>query len=177
MITEILNNILSIFQGYEKLVLAILLTIAPITELRAGLPLAMNYAFETGVPVLLIFFLIVLVNILMIFVLFFFLDHLHEFMVHHIKSYRKIFNHWFNKARKKADKLEAKHGTVGFLALMLFVAVPLPGTGAWTGCLVAWLLGLERKRSILAISAGVFIAGLIIFLGIISGRSLFLNFL
>ena len=50
----------------------------------------------------------------------------------------------------------------GYLALTLFVAVPVPGTGAWTGTLVAWVLGLDRWKSIGAISLGVVIAGLII---------------
>ena len=54
---------------------------------------------------------------------------------------------------------------MGFLALVLFVAVPLPGTGAWTGCLASWLLGLERKKSILAIACGVLIAGIYVLLG------------
>ena len=160
-----------IFEGYEKLIAAILFTIAPITELRVGLPLAMDYAFESGVPVLLIFFLIILVNVLLIFALFFFLDKLHHLFMN-LKSYRSVFIHLFRRMRKKADKLEKKHGEVGFLALMLFVAVPLPGTGAWTGCLVSWILGLDRKKSILAISAGVLIAGLIIFIGIMSTRQL-----
>ena len=56
---------------------------------------------------------------------------------------------------------------------MLFVAVPLPGTGAWSGCLVSWLLGLDRKKSILAISLGVIIAGLIILFASLGVFSLF----
>jgi uncharacterized membrane protein len=59
------------------------------------------------------------------------------------------------------------------LALTLFVAVPLPVTGAWSGCLVAWTLGLDRKKSILAISLGVVIAGLIVFFGTIGFMNLF----
>ena len=66
------------------------------------------------------------------------------------------------RIRRKADKLEKKMDNWGFLALALFVAVPLPGTGAWTGTLVAWVLGLERWKSFLAIALGVTIAGLII---------------
>ena len=59
------------------------------------------------------------------------------------------------------------------MALVLFVAVPLPGTGAWTGCLLSWLLDLDRKKSILAISIGVLIAGLFILFGTLG----FLNLL
>ena len=81
-----------------------------------------------------------------------------------IKIYEKLFNIYLNKTRKKIDKFEKTYSTYGFLALTIFVAIPLPATGAWTGCLIAWLLGLERKRSILAISLGVFIAGLLVLL-------------
>ena len=55
---------------------------------------------------------------------------------------------------------------------MLFVAVPLPGSGAWTGCLLAVLLGLDKKKSFLAALAGVFIAGIIMLIfsyGILKG--------
>ena len=61
-----------------------------------------------------------------------------------------------------------------FIALVLFVAVPLPGTGAWSGSLVSWVLGLDRGKSILAIALGVLIAGLLIFLGMFGFISFFL---
>ena len=63
--------------------------------------------------------------------------------------------------QKKVDKFEKKYNTTGFLALMIFVAIPLPGTGAWTGCLISWFLDLDRKKSLLYISLGVLIAGII----------------
>jgi len=74
--------------------------------------------------------------------------------------------------QKKIDKFERKYQKIGFLALMLLVAIPLPGTGAWTGCIISWVLGLERKKSIMAISAGVMIAGVLILLGML-GFTLF----
>jgi uncharacterized membrane protein len=165
--------ILEIFNNYKKLIFALFLTIAPITELRVGLPLAMDYAFEAGIPVFPVFFIIVLMNILLIFFLFFFLDKIHYLLLS-LRCYRRGFDYLFKNMRKKADKLEKRHNKIGFFALMLFVAVPLPGTGAWTGCLVSWILGLERKKSIMAIAAGVMIAGLIIFTGTLGARQLIL---
>ncbi len=62
-----------------------------------------------------------------------------------------------NKVMKKSKQIEK----YGYFGLFLFVAIPLPGTGAWTGSLLAVLLGLNRKKSLLAIFLGVLTAGLI----------------
>jgi uncharacterized membrane protein len=155
-----------------RLLWAIILTIMPVTELRVGLPVAILYAIDQNIPILLIFSLIVLLNILIIFFIFYFLDHLHHIFLK-FGPYRKLFEKYIGKFQKKVDKFEKKYETLGFLALVLFVAVPLPGTGAWTGCLLSWLIGLDRKKSILAISIGVLIAGLFILFGTLG----FLNFL
>jgi len=144
-----------------KLISALVLTIMPVTELRVGLPLAISYAIENNISVFLIFSLIVLLNILLIFFIFYFLDHFHKLFLNW-NFYRRCFEKYLKKFQKKVDRFEIKYKTRGFLALVLFVAVPLPGTGAWTGCLVAWLLDLDRKKSILAIALGVLIAGLIL---------------
>ena len=157
---------------FSKLIYAILLTIAPITELRVGLPLALSYGVENNLPLILIFINIVLINILMIFFIFFLLDNIHKYLMK-ISLYRRLFNVYIKRFQKKVDKFERKYESMGFIALVLFVAVPLPGTGAWTGSLLAWLLELDRKKSILAISLGVFIAGLLIFLGTLGFLYLF----
>ena len=154
-----------------KLIYALVLTILPITELRVGLPLAILYALENNIPVFLIFILIVLLNILLIFFVFYFLDNLHKLFMNW-KFYRRCFEKYMKRFQRKVDKFEKRRESLGFFALVLFVAVPLPGTGAWSGCLVAWLLGLNRKKSILSIGVGVLIAGLLILLGTLG----FLNF-
>jgi len=82
-----------------------------------------------------------------------------------IKLYQKLFDLYLRRLQKRINKFELRYSAQGFLALALFVAVPLPGTGAWSGCLLAWLLGLERKNSILAISIGVVAAGILILIG------------
>lgn len=147
-----------------RLIYALILTILPITELRAGLPLAIIYALENNIPVISVFITIVLLNILLVFFVFYFLDNIHSLLMK-IKIYNKIFNAYVKKIQKRTDKFEKKYSSIGFLALVLFVAVPLPGTGAWSGCLLSWLLDLKRKRSVLAISIGIFIAGIIILFG------------
>ena len=146
-----------------RLFYALILTLMPVTELRVGLPVAIFYALDNNIPIALIFALIVLINILLIFLIFYFLDNLH-YVLMDLKFYKKFFELHLRKFQKKVDKFERRYEAFGFLALVLFVAIPLPGTGAWTGCLAAWLLGLERKKSILSISLGILIAGLLVLL-------------
>lgn len=155
-----------------KLIYAIILTVMPVTELRAGLPLAISYAIDEGIPIIFIFSLIILLNILVIFFIFYFLDNLHKIFMNW-EWYKRLFGAYLKKFQKKVDKFEEKYKSKGFFALCLFVAVPLPGTGAWTGCFISWILGLNRKKSILAISSGVIIAGIIILFGTLG----FINFL
>jgi len=147
-----------------KIIYALILTILPVSELRIGLPLALTYAFEESIPIILIFSIVVLLNILLVFFVFYFLDNLHKILME-VKIYQRFFRFYLRKIQGKIDKFEKRYASQGFIALAIFVAVPLPGTGAWSGCLVAWLLGLERKKSILAISTGVFVAGVLILLG------------
>jgi len=155
-----------------KIIYALILTLLPISELRLGLPMALSYAKEEGISITLVFSLVVLLNILLIFFIFYFLEKIHSFLLN-IKIYRKFFDFYLRSLQKRIDKFEARYSSQGFLALALFVAVPLPGTGAWSGCLVAWLLGLERKKSILAISIGVAVAGILILLGTLGAFKLF----
>jgi uncharacterized membrane protein len=147
-----------------RIIYAIILSMLPISELRGGLPLAIVYANEHNIPVALVFSLIVLANILVIFFVFYFLDRFHHLFLR-IKIYKKFFEFYINKIQKKLDKFEKKYSSIGFLALTLFVAIPLPATGAWSGCLIAWLLDLDRKKSILSISLGVVIAGVLVLIG------------
>ena len=146
---------------------ALILTVLPITELRVGLPLAIIYAVDNQIPISLIFSLVVILNILVIFFIFYFLDNIHHLLLKN-STYQKMFGSFLKRFQRKIDKFEKRYEAIGFFALATFVAVPLPGTGAWTGCLLAWIFGLDRKESILSISIGVFVAGLIILLGTLS---------
>jgi len=149
-----------------QFIIAILLSMAPVIELRGGMPIAIHYALTHNISILLTFFLIVLANIVVIFIIFFFLDFLHEKFLK-FRAYKRFSDFYLSKVRRKADNVEKKMGNWGFFALAIFVGIPLPGTGAWTGTIIAWLLGLERKRSILSIALGVLIAGILVFLATI----------
>jgi uncharacterized membrane protein len=78
----------------------------------------------------------------------------------------KFFTWCYNKGEKGGEKLKAKAGKGLFIALMLFVGIPLPGTGAWTGTLAASLLDMGFKKSVLACMGGVLLAGVI--MGVLS---------
>ena len=73
----------------------------------------------------------------------------------------KFFTFCLEKGEKGGKKLQAKAGRGLFVALMLFVGIPLPGTGAWTGTLAASMLDMDFKKSIIAVMLGVVIAGVI----------------
>ena len=73
----------------------------------------------------------------------------------------RFFSFCLEKGEKGGRKLEAKAGNGMFVALLLFVGIPLPGTGAWTGTLAASLLDMDFKSSVLAVMLGVILAGLI----------------
>ena len=78
-----------------------------------------------------------------------------------IKLFSKISNFMFEKAEKNREKIN-KYATWG---LFLFVAIPIPGTGAWTGALVASLFDMDKKKAALSIFSGVITAGLIMTFG------------
>jgi len=73
----------------------------------------------------------------------------------------KFFTFCLEKGEKGGNKLQEKAGHGLFIALMLFVGIPLPGTGAWTGTLAASLLDMDFRQTVLAVTAGVLIAGII----------------
>ena len=77
----------------------------------------------------------------------------------------KFFKFCLEKGENGGKKLEAKAGKGLYWALFLFVGIPLPGTGAWTGTLAASLLDMDFKKSVIAVMAGVILAGIIMGLG------------
>jgi len=146
-----------------QILIGLLLTVLPISELRVGLPVIVEYAVRNGVSVWPYFLMVLVLNVLLILLIFMFFDFFHEIFMR-MKWYRAVVGPTLERLQRKVDKLERRMDKWGYLALMLFVAVPLPGTGAWTGTIVAWIMGLDRLKSFVAIAAGVIIAGLIILL-------------
>ena len=78
----------------------------------------------------------------------------------------KLFRFFLDKGSRAGEKLVAKTGKGGlFMALLLFVGIPIPGTGAWTGTLAASFLNMGLKATALAVSLGVVLAGIIMAIG------------
>ena len=86
----------------------------------------------------------------------------------------RFFSFCLEKGEKGGRKLEAKAGNGMFVALMLFVGIPLPGTGAWTGTLAASILDMDFKSTVAAVMLGVLLAGMIMMIVSLAGVSIFL---
>jgi len=149
-----------------NLLKVIILSILPVSELRGGIPLGM----VLGLSPTIVFVAATLSNLLAIPIAYFFLDNIHSRLLRYGK-YRRFFDNYIHKKR---ERIESKIGTSAeFFALLIFVAVPLPGTGAWTGSILAWFFNVKRKKAYFAISLGVIIAGIIVTLASLGLIALF----
>ena len=150
----------------NPLIYAIILSILPISELRGGIP----FAIANGVDPWTAFFVCVIANILIIPVLFLFLDYLHKHFMK-IGIYRKVVDGAIRRGRRK---MERHIGTKWeFIILFLFVGIPAPVTGGYTGTLISWVFKLKRRKSYLAIFCGIAMAGVLMTLASIGIFSLF----
>lgn len=155
----------------EQYLIPFFLSMTPIGELRAGIPAGI----ALGAHPVFIYIVAVLGNLLVIPIVFFFLNYFHiHFM--RIRYYRAFFRRYIERNRAR---IEEKIGTkYEFLALMLFVGIPLPITGAYTGSVLAWFFGVEKKTAYPALIGGVFLSGLItlgVTLSAIQGYSILVN--
>ncbi|WP_195563617.1 COG2426 family protein [Streptococcus rubneri] len=138
-------------------IITFLISMIPLVELRGAVP----YAISSGIPLWQALLIGVVGNMLPVPIIFFFARHILEW-----GKEKPIIGNFFtwclNKGHRGGQKLEEAAGDKGiFWALLLFVGIPLPGTGAWTGTLAASILDWDFKRSVLAVMLGVILAGLI----------------
>ena len=140
--------------SFHTILYTILFTFIPIFELRGALP----YAYFNDIPLWLAYLITVPVNALVAPLGFFFLNTFHN-VFYRWNFYKKIFDASVLRARKR---IEPKIKKSGYWGLMIFVMIPLPITGAYTGTLGAWVLGLNPKKTFLAVLGGVIISGIIV---------------
>jgi len=143
-----------------------LLSMLPISELRGGIPLGL----ALGIKPLTVFMVAVISNLLVIPIIFLFFDNIHLHLLKYEK-YKKFFDDYIHKKRKK---IESKIGTKAeFIALLIFIAIPIPGTGVWTGSILAWFFNVKRSKAYLAASLGVLMAGVLVMLASLGLIALF----
>ncbi|MBP1584133.1 MAG: small multi-drug export protein [Lachnospiraceae bacterium] len=138
----------------------------PLIELRGAIPIA--YWFRgmnpDGFNIVLGYVIIAIGNMLPVPIIFFFARKVLEWGKDK-PVIGKFFTFCLEKGHKGGQKLQAKAGRGLFVALLLFVGIPLPGTGAWTGTLAASILDMKFKESITAVMLGVALAGVIMGVG------------
>ena len=142
--------------NFTEIIKIFLTAMTPIGELRASIPLGLSILHQ---PWLLVFVVSVIGNMIPpVFILWLF-PKISRWLMSHSKQMNRFLTWLFERTRKKTyDKIE-KYGD---LALIIFVAIPLPNTGAWTGTLAAWLFGIPMKRALPNVFYGVLIAGVIV---------------
>ena len=162
MAEKIVNIIVGAFASvmsipFIKEIIVFFISMCPILELRGGLIAASLLNMNPWVSYL----ICMIGNIIPIPLILWLINKILDFMR---KSKNKKLNGIVKWLDKKVDKHKGQIEKYGYLGLILFVGIPLPGTGAWTGCLIASVLEMDRKKSFIAALIGVFIASVIMML-------------
>ena len=147
----------------KKIILVFLISMVPVVELRGALPYALGPWMGQPLPLLQAYLICIIGNMLPVPLIYLFARKLLE-RGKDKPLIGKPFTWCLEKGKKGGEALQKKAGQGLFLALMLFVGIPLPGTGAWTGTLAASILDMEFKESVLAVMFGVLLAGIIMLL-------------
>jgi len=135
----------------NDLLLVIVASASPISELRGGIPLGIGLGFEPAFT----YAVAVTTNILVYFPARLVLTGLYSKVLRHVP----LFDRYLLRVRTTGKPRVDKYGLLG---LALFVAVPLPITGAYTGTVLSWLLAMDWKRSFVGVAIGVMVAGCIV---------------
>lgn len=136
-----------------------LMAMLPATELRGSIPFSLAVLHMNPWPA---FAFSLAGNITISLIILYLLDPVTVFLRKHSKLMDRFFNWLFHRTRVKHSK---RMGELGLFALLIFVAIPLPGSGGWTGALIAYLFDVKSHHAIPIISAGLVIAGVFITFG------------
>ena len=144
-----------------KYIIVFFISMVPIVELRGAIPIAESLKLN----IFLYYPIAIIGNMLPVPIIYLFARKVLEWGKDK-KIIGKFFTWCLEKGEKGGEKLRETAGIKGiFFALLLFVGIPLPGTGAWTGTLAASFLKIDFKTSILAVTLGVLLAGIIMSVG------------
>ncbi len=153
MLGEIINSVETYLSGINKDIAVLIISMLPIVELRGAIP----FGVGMGLNVFRVFLLSVIGNLIPVPIVIWLIRPIVEWLKKS-KAFSKI-GKWIDGRTKKKSKNITKYKMLG---LMILVAIPLPGTGAWTGAMVAGLLDMRVKDSFPAIALGVVIAGILV---------------
>ena len=152
MVNDLVNFFINIFGGLNKNIVVFLISCMPILELRGGLIAASLLKLSPITSFIICF----IGNILPIPFILYFITPIFD-KLKKTKFLNKFVTKLENKANSKKDKIEKSE----FIGLLLFVGIPLPGTGAWTGTLIASMINMDKKKAMIASILGVLLAGII----------------
>lgn len=137
----------------KEIFVTLFFSMAPISELRGAIP----YGLKAGIPFFNVFLISILGNLLPVIPLYFFLENILSFLNRFEKG--KKFNQWLINHTKSRSKVVEIYKTLG---LLIFVGIPLPMTGAWTGTIAAVIFRIRLKEYLIGVIGGVLIAGIIV---------------
>ena len=143
----------------KKYLIVFLISMVPLIEIRGAVP----YAVGFELPLVPSYIVAIIGNMVPVPFIFLFARRILEWGKDK-KVIGKFFTWCLEKGEKGGKKLEEKAGRGLYIALLLFVGIPLPGTGAWTGTRAASMLNMDFKKSTFAVLAGVLLAGTIMLL-------------
>lgn len=152
----------------DDIIYSIVLSMLPIAELRGGIP----YALAHDIHPLTAYIICCIANMFAFPLVYIFFNFFHD-LFNKMEWYRNLFDKLVLRTRKKVEGNLEKWG---FWGLMIFVMIPLPVTGAYTGSFAAWLFGIQKRKAFLAVTLGILIAGVIVTTIFLSGAEFF-NFL
>lgn len=156
---NLIDSVVGVFSGltsikYGKELIVFIISLMPLLELRGGLIAASLLNINPWTS----YIICIIGNVIPVPFILLFINKILEWMSNsRIKWMNKTANWLYKKAKKNKEKIDK----YGYLGLILFVGVPLPGTGAWTGCLAASVFNMNRKKSFFCIMAGIIIASII----------------
>ena len=140
----------------KKYFIVFLVSMVPLIELRGAIPISQGF----NLPLLQSYIISIIGNMLPVPIIFLFARKVLEWGCDK-PVIGPFFTFCIEKGHKGGAKLQQKAGKGLYVALLLFVGIPLPGTGAWTGTLAASFLDMDFKKSVIAVLGGVLLAGVI----------------
>ena len=144
----------------KKYLLVFFISMVPLIELRGAVPVGLSNLWGDALPIIPLYIICIIGNMLPVPIIFFFARKVLVWGADK-KIIGKFFKFCLEKGEKGGKKLQEKAGKGLYWALFLFVGIPLPGTGSWTLTLAASLLDMYFKKSVIAVMAGVVLAGII----------------